>query len=233
MLRFRPALLATSTIVNPSGPRSAKSRRAAATSALRDAFGADFDHALAKDDDDDDLAECQISVAEELLECQEARLEAFARWQKKGLRKDIESAEDLEEWIGADPSGRMARKCALAAELADCRDDGVSLATAFPGIDRSSRSATEVRLTQITDCRSCLAINTASGLSANCDRKDDGIANGSCEAFTCNANALTFPPTYPQDTNRKAAIELADGGVLQLNCPSVPNPTPTNNLATK
>ena len=194
---------------------------------LRDAFGPNFDHALKKDDDSD-LSECQISVAKEVLECQEARLEAFARCQKKGLRKDIESAEDLEECIGADPSGRMARKCELADELADCRDDGVSLATAFPGIDRSSRSATEVRLTQITDCRSCLAINTASGLSANCDRKDDGIANGSCEAFTCNAHALKFP--ISPNPNRKAHIELADGGVLQLNCPIVPNPTPTDNL---
>ncbi|MEC8941780.1 MAG: hypothetical protein VYC95_03545, partial [Verrucomicrobiota bacterium] len=219
---------------------------------LRDVFGPNFDDALAKDDDDPDLSRCQISVAEELLECQEARLEAFTRCQKRRLPKGFESAEDLEACIGADPSGRIARKCELADELADCKDDGVSLATAFPGIDRSSRTATEVRLTQITDCRSCLALNTASGLSANCDRKDDGIANNkSCEAFTCNAHPLVFKnrwgkhfnladggmlqlncPIAP-NPNRKAPIELADGGVLQLNCPIVPNPTPTNNLSTK
>jgi hypothetical protein len=162
---------------------------------FHDAFGIDLDLAAAEDAAG---ALCQQLVAKELRACQAAKLREFNACKKAGLARvsdPFDAAADLASCIGADPKGKVAKRCDLREEIAPgrfrldglrkqlakkCLAKGVDLARALPGCGSDDAEATHACLERAVACRTCLAIDRADGAGLDCDVLDDGTANASC-----------------------------------------------------
>ena len=114
-----------------------------------------------------------------------------------GLQIDlIRSGADLEDCLGADARGRIAKHCAAdssrlrAAIDRRCWVGGVDLGAAFPGCDSSDPSGLASCLDARAECELCRAVNDADGLSKDCDLFDDGLANGTCAPPECGNGIL-------------------------------------------
>ncbi len=158
------------------------------TEMIRDIFGADLDLALITRVDDKDAAKCQESTLKSTGQCQRARLKAFNRCKKTGLRKDIvRDSADLEDCLGDDPRGAVARVCdPVMGKLAKrilprrCVAKGVDLLASFPGCATNDVEDLATCVNEIIECRVCRALNQADDLAVDCDLFDDGETNTSC-----------------------------------------------------
>lgn len=163
---------------------------------LHDIFGLDLDTAIVRMADDGAAAKCQQTVAKQASKCEASQLKAFIACKQRGLKDKVapfDGAEDLEACMGADPKGKIAKKCDLREPVPDgkvdsirkaldkkCQAKRVSLAAAFPGCAGGDLEQTHACVETAVECRVCLALNRADGLARDCDSADDGAVNGSC-----------------------------------------------------
>lgn len=226
----------------PYGATDADTVNAAAAGAydlFHDVLGIDLDRATIDAEADAAGAACQRLVAKELRACQAATLREFNRCKKLGLAADdapFDSAADLASCFGADPKGKIAKRCDLRDEIAPgrfevdalrkqlakkCVAKGVDLARAFPGCGSGDAEDTHACLARAVDCRACLALDRADGLGLDCDLVDDGLANASC-APPIGGHACAFDSESGFFFESRAGF-LGGGlaGRVQIDCGSV------------
>ena len=186
----------------------------------RDLFGGDLDDALVTRADDPEMARCQRAIASSAHRCKRSHHKALSRCQSQGL----ESAEDLEECVAEAASRscqmerRVQRVCGSGTtKRSSGAGPSVSHAQAFPGCGSSTHTGTAACMDRSSKCHMCLHMNATTTVQANCDLADDHQTNDSCDMPTCAEHLASGSTT------------LADGGVLQMNCPQMPNTTPWKN----
>ncbi len=191
------------TTLRPFGPKNAESVNDAglqrSPGLVHDLFGPDLDaSALIREAADKSAANCQAQVWKSVTKCAQTMFKEFATCKKLGLKAEtIVDSETLERVCLAqdddpdtgqpDEKGKIAKACTdaekgIALSLAK-KCDGQDIDALFPGCASSSDAA--ACLDQKTECRVCLTINEADGTSRDCDRFDDGAANGSCPPDAC------------------------------------------------
>ncbi len=161
-----------------------------------DVFGASLDGAILERSADPNGSSCQRVVTKRLQACTRTTLQVFNTCKKDGLKSaDIVDHASLAACVGADPKGRVARACSptsgvVAAQVdRRCVARGVDLSDAFPGCGTDDPAALKSCLAAAASCRSCLAVNAADGIAADCDALDDGLVNDSCVAAVAAASA--------------------------------------------
>lgn len=174
-------------------------------------YGPDVDGAAIDDATDAPAAACQIEVAKAVTKCQDAKLGEFLKCKKGALEEGKEpfpsgarSDAELETCIFSDPKGKIAKACDLgqAGDRAvdgirkalerKCAGPGVDLSGAFPHCAAADVDSVHDCLDRRIECLACHAIDTADGLQADCDRLDEGVANGSC-ADRCGDGLIEYP----------------------------------------
>ena len=177
-------------------------------------------HALATKAQDQSLAACQAKLVRATARCQTSQVRAFMHCQKGS-----DSPGDLEACLE-----NPARSCPMAdlleracGEIASARSES-SMAAVAPACGANDLDGVAGCAERVGKCLACERMNQSMGLSANCDLADDGISNATCAAnVDCSQNPL-------KGTNGADLMPiLADGGVLQLDCPIPPNTSPVNN----
>ncbi len=144
---------------------------------------------------------CIHTVAKALFKCQDAKMKAFMKCKKLGLRAGtITSAQEIQdECLGTgsgaqpDPNGRIAKKCTdtirpsiFTTVAKKCRSAaGVDLVRAFGNGECATEAGTggtalEACLERIVECEVCEMWNAADGLTRNCDLFDNGVEDDSC-----------------------------------------------------
>lgn len=159
---------------------------------VHDVFGADLDAGvLLTDAAGKEGSTCQRGVWKALTKCEATKVQAFLDCKNTGLGTGtVAGAVDLvlacltqggDPATGQpDPKGKIAKACAgarggIPKALAAC--SGPAPAVLFPGCPGSDPAAC---LDQRVECRVCRALVAAHALRRDCDRFDDGLANGSC-----------------------------------------------------
>ena len=182
---------------------------------LRDILGPDFDEGVTTWKEGRREARCHRVATRNGQRCNRARHRTFRRCASRG----IETAEDLEACVTAATSMSCWR---VERQVERYCDDPTSTARAvattpqsqLAGCDSSTSSCHQTA----SSCLHCLQMAAAMpSLHPNCDEMDDQTLNGSCVAPSCS------------ETLAPGSSTLADGGVLQMNCPYLPNTTPWNN----
>jgi len=138
-------------------------------------------------------SKCQLSLADAVAKCREARLDAFTRCVKDGLTGSVllpaahlplNDPNDIALCMDHDPKGRVGRACdpqAGAIEKAIRKKCAtVDLIAAFPGCATSDPDQLARCLDETVACQVCRMLNEADGLSRDCDDFDDGAPNVSC-----------------------------------------------------
>ncbi len=182
-------------------------------------FGFDLDGVIIKDNAG---AKCQAKVAKLASKCQEAKLRAFNKCKKIGLRRGIiPFQDDIDTCLGrlgsrkCDPVGTALTKCVLT---------GVDLSDAFPGCDTDDLAELTSCLGSLVVCRVCLALDAVDGLNRDCDLFDDGLANASCGEC---GNGVTEPWEECDGTDDSACP-----GACQSDCTCPPPPNDECTAAT-
>ena len=159
-----------------------------------DIFGPDLDSVIIRADDPNRAnakkeGKCQLAVAKTVKGCQLAKFKAFNKCKKDGLKDgSITDESGLEACMGADPKGMVAKFCDPATGKLNttlskkCSNrKGISdLADLFPGCQTDTLAQLAACLDRHIECRVCRTLNSADGLTRDCDDFDDGIPNGSC-----------------------------------------------------
>jgi hypothetical protein len=155
---------------------------------ILDLFGFDLDTALVTSTADKDAATCLRDVIKSVNKCQRTKIKEFNRCKKTGLRKaNVRDRADLENCVGADPRGVIARGCdPVSGKLVtrvlprSCTSRGVDLSSAFPGCGTDDPGDLAMCVEEVVECRVCAALNQADDLARDCDLLDDGVENSSC-----------------------------------------------------
>lgn len=160
----------------------------------RDLFGEVLDTALATGDAKATIG-CQSSLLAAANKCVSTRLKAYRACAQSAVAAGVADATGLANaclGVGAadapDPKGAIAKACGGGSEpgairsVVDrrCAPPAVDAAAAFPGCAPGSPTALANCVDAAAACRACRAVNVSAGLSRDCDRFDDGIANGTC-----------------------------------------------------
>ena len=104
-----------------------------ADAALSDLFGLAPGGVIADKKAEKDTARCQLGVAKAAQKCALARVAAFNRCKKAGLKDgSIASAADLAACLDDDAGGKLAKSCTAKLAKAADRCSGVDLPAAFP-----------------------------------------------------------------------------------------------------
>jgi hypothetical protein len=104
-----------------------------ANHAATDLFGGDPGDVLADKKQAKEIASCQLGMTKAAQKCASARVQAFNRCKKAGLKSgSIASAEDLATCLDDDAGGKLAKVCTAKLEKAAGRCSGVDFASAFP-----------------------------------------------------------------------------------------------------
>ena len=150
-------------------------------------FGDDLGAGLITEASDRYASKCQLSVLKSAQKCLDTTYGVFNKCKKIGLKAEsMVLSRDLAACVGADSRAKIARSCApvggkIAKDLdRKCEAKGVVLASALVGCATSGVTDTAACLASALACRTCLALNAADGISADCDLADDSLANSSC-----------------------------------------------------
>jgi cysteine-rich repeat protein len=161
-------------------------------------FGSDLDAAIIFEADNKEGSKCQQGVAKALKKCQGAKLKAFNGCKKSGLSAKSSSRivnplglagciSGRGDSIAADVKGKVEKACdpatgkIQAAIDKKCVDDlGAFAGCKDPNGPVPTAEELASCIDQLVECEVCLALNAADGLNHDCDRFDDGQANGSC-----------------------------------------------------
>ena len=177
-------------------------------------------YALATRGEDPALASCQAKLVRATARCQARQARAFMHCQKGS-----DSAEDLEACL-ENPvrSCPMADTLARACEAVASGRSASPIAAVAPACGANDLAGMAVCAEKVGKCLACERMNQSMGLSADCDMADDGLANASCAGNAgCSQNPL-------KDSSGAYLVPtVADGGVLQLDCPVPPNTSPVSN----
>jgi hypothetical protein len=146
-----------------------------------DIFGDDLDPVVSTDKL---IGACQTAVIKDVYKVVDASLKEWARWKKTELKNGAMTAADLENGLGEDPKGKIAKAINKLGDDITKKCTGVDAATAFPG--SCSGSLTSACLDVLAQCRVCLMANAADDLILDCDAFDDGLVNGSCASPPMN-----------------------------------------------
>jgi len=165
-------------------------------------FGPDVAAAVLTKAADEDGARCQAAVTKGVVKCADVQIRESIACVKNALKagKDpfpggATTPAELQACVLADAKGKIAKACdtnttspagkprldKLRAALAKkCTAAGVALIDAFPQCASSDADAVHACVYSALRCSSCLTLNAADGLDADCDVLDDGAANQSC-----------------------------------------------------
>lgn len=145
-------------------------------------FGPDLDAGIVPAAVDPAGARCQATVAAELVATAAAELRAFTGCARQGLGNGtIRARTDLEDCVGADPQGRVARAMATA-EASVARECTTSpIPATLPGrCAAAPRAELFDCLTRQVDCAVCRSLNAAAVLARSCHRSEHGVAVAYC-----------------------------------------------------
>jgi len=164
----------------PFGRSGALTVNAATTSEpvalLRDIFGADVDLAVLVDRDG---FACQSAVLKGYGKVARQRTKEFMDCAGKAMKAGADGPGMLENCVGVDPKGRVARGIVKLRDTLSKRCEFVGISDAFPGVCASDHFFSDCVGVRVA-CRNCLMLNRVAGLAAACDLLDDASANGSC-----------------------------------------------------
>jgi hypothetical protein len=181
-----------------------------ASDAATDLFGPAPAGVLADKKAAKDTARCQLGVAKAAQKCALARVQAFNRCKKAGLKSgSITSAAELATCLDDDAGGKLAKACTAKLEKAAGRCAGVDFTLAFPACGASD----------------------APGVAACADGRlacAAGEALAAADVFTAPSCGLSISPSA--DAARTAAADIgpeggqveavgADGTVYRLTVP--------------
>jgi cysteine-rich repeat protein len=157
---------------------------------IHEIFGSDLDASIISEADNQDASRCQVEVAKATQKCQDAKLKAFNRCKKNGLKGKVappgadlpfDDRSDLALCMGYDPKGKIPKFCnTKLAEKINEGCAGVDTVVAFPPCNTADRGQLRTCLDELVECQVCLALNAADDLVRDCDAFDDGAVNGSC-----------------------------------------------------
>lgn len=250
------------TIVPNIGFTSASQVNAAAEAGQRaligDIFGDNLDEAIVDCDASRNGCICQASVIKEVDKLTTARFEEFLACTRGALKEGRDpfpfgasSPGELQNCvddpgtagsIAADSKLKIARKVARLGDriVKRCDDEGVT-SDVFPGdCDGLSGAELATCLDKLVGCRVCEMLNDMDGLSADCDRLDDGAANGSCAAGVLATRTPTPTPTAtitPTSTSTHTPTFTPSSSPASTATPTpsatatttpTPSPTPTS-----
>jgi hypothetical protein len=157
------------------GPADATTVNQAAVSGamalVHDVLGADLDATVISQETDRAGARCQQAVSLSLTKCLAERAKELGRCTQSALKAGAGSAADLLPCIGADPGGRIARRCdgRMAKDVATrCAAHGVALSVAFPPCTSDDAQAVAGCLSEAARARACAIIDGAATLGASC-----------------------------------------------------------------
>jgi cysteine-rich repeat protein len=153
-----------------------------------DMFGADPDAALAPDASAPNRATCQNDVLKAELKYAAARLKAFTKCKKAGLKEgenQIITDSALAACLDAaddDPSVAKPQAAQFSSMIDSCLNVSEDRALAFPGVCATAPD-TAACLEDRVRCRTCQAIRSSDSLEdvLDCDDDDDGLDNSSCD----------------------------------------------------
>lgn len=174
---------------------------------FHDVLGADIDGAVLREASGKAAARCQQRVVADLRGCAATLLREFNACKKSGLARKaspFDDAADLAACFGADPKGKIARRCDRRVEVRPgkldldslrkglatrCSVPGVDLTAALPGCAAADVEGAHACLERAARCRACLALRAGDALDLDCDLLDDETDNESCVpplgTFTC------------------------------------------------
>jgi hypothetical protein len=151
---------------------------------FHDIFGSDLDSVVSTEAGNKEISKCQQAVVKSAAKCQDTKLKQFNKCKKSGLKDEsIQSFLDLQDCMGQDPKGKIAKACDPVAgkiQQAIGKCGTIDLSDTFPGCDTDDPSTLATCLDQVVECQVCLALNRADSLERDCDQFDDGLLNGSC-----------------------------------------------------
>lgn len=173
------------------GASDANTANAAAVAApldlMSDVFGDNVDAGLISYDNDRDASKCQLAVVKTMHKCLDTTFGIFNKCKKGGLKYGLlKRSHDLADCVGTDSRGKVAKTCsATSGKIAKdverkCVGKEVDLAQALPGCATADADQAAACVSVSVACRTCLALNSADDLPADCDLIDDGLDNGSC-----------------------------------------------------
>lgn len=208
----------------------ATTSRAATTEQLgiaHEIFGADLGAAAILTADDKPAATCQAAVLKATGKIVGQELKQFGKCQKTGLKdgsiSDTTSLAACLDEVSADPKGKIAKAKAAVTKALDTKCGGVDLDVALPGSCSGSGDFAGCLATR-ADCRSCLLLNEADALGADCDLFDDGLANLSC--IRCNGAASLCDRPFDEvvyATSHNAMSNAAEGWLASNQQVTVPD----------
>lgn len=166
------------------GAAASDAGRGATIGTTDDVFGPELSAAVAPATDKA-AAKCQAAVLKASLKLLDAKALLFLKCAKDRLAGKPTLAVsgpqvgDCLDVVAADAKGRIGKRVGKLGVVLDrqCRDGNV--ATTLPGACFSTAapaSCLHVR----TNCHLCAMAEATGNLGADCDRLDDGLANGSC-----------------------------------------------------
>ena len=154
--------------------------------AIADVYG-DLVDAITYQQDRQD-ARCHRELAAAMLRCQEARTRAFLGCLRRGLRRQIDSSDDLAECLEADPFDHVSRSCSSfhSSDRIHRVLDGAcrfkNYFALFPGCGTGNVGDFFACIDSSLRCRYCQEMRQAENLegSVDCDDFDDRNLNESC-----------------------------------------------------
>ncbi len=154
---------------------------AAELALLADVFGSDLGTTAVAGVIPAGVAVCQAAVNRAYEKVVEAKLKAFGKCKKDGLKQGtVDSAAGLGDCADAvlsDP--KVAKLVGKLADTVASKCTGVSLQTAFPA-ECASAPDFAACVDERVECRVCLLLNDIDDLREDCDLFDDATANLSC-----------------------------------------------------
>ncbi|MDH3686259.1 MAG: hypothetical protein OEP95_08530 [Myxococcales bacterium] len=180
-----------------------------ADTALSDLLGLSLDGVIADKKQAKDTARCQLGVAKAAQKCALARVSAFNRCKKAGLKSgSIAGAADLAACLDDDAGGRLAKACTAKLGKAAARCSGVDLPAAFPACGASDATGLAVCADGRLACRARDALSAA-----------DGMDVPGCGAITPEAEvARAATEAIGPDGGEVMAVG-GDGNVYRLSVP--------------
>jgi len=181
-----------------------------ATYAATDLFGAAPGNAIADKKQEKETARCQLGVAKAAQKCALARVQAFNRCKKAGLKSgSIASAADLAACLDDDAGGRLAKSCTAKLAKAAARCDAVDIAEAFPACGANDA-------TGLADCADGRLVCRARDALAAAD----GMTVPGCGSITPEAEIARAATADIGPEGGEVSAVGGDGTVYRLSVPS-------------
>jgi hypothetical protein len=196
---------------------------------VHDLLGDELDPAVLLEAAGKDAARCQQLAVGEAGACHAARLRAYDRCKKAGLKRQtapFDDAADLAGCFGDDPKGAIAKRCTTAMEAKlrkACEAKGVDLAGALPGCGAGGVAATRACIDRAAACRACETVAAAEGVELDCDLEDDGAANASCGVTGIGSLSCPLDPDTSGFFLESDTVFFGDvlAGSITLDCGAV------------